>query len=616
MIYGLDYETKSVAGGNGYALQPFRYRNGAVCTSVAVQGVHEDETYFSGLLGPDYFATPEQDALARKLIETNEIMCGWNLAFDLAWAFERMPDMYTVGLRGLHNRVLDVQVLCRILDNQEAPPKGYYGLKKAVERFIPEFAGYGQGIDFRVEDERLRHYNRLDAMLTARLAIRFLNEANDKQIKLARIVSNAAISFAYSNTKDGGIPISPERALVYMTTRDAEAAALLDEFGLTHEILKSPQKLKKHFLNNGHPVESTDKRFLARDDAPIVRDAITARGAIIASKKYGEGPIQCAEYIGEPKAYPSSRPFGTYTGRVTYTANQEDSVPYTLKNGETRFRKKKFPVGIAIQQWPRKADARDIICAPKGTLLIELDFQAQESRLLADISKDPTLLKIFHEGKDFHCYMGAAIVNSDYESFLAAYKAGDKAAKQARQLGKVANLSLGYRTGAARLRQVAYTDHGIDMSVEEAKHYHLLFRRLYPSVQWYWGNAIQTAKVNGFAESRGGRRIKLNFSDPKTEYSAEQTAINFPIQATGADMKFAAIDAVQLHLAEYGARYVMDLHDALFFLAPKARAEEFARKLMALIDGLDYTRLFGWTPAVALPVETKIGPSWGSLKGL
>lgn len=41
----------------------------------------------------------------------------------------------------------------------------------------------------------------------------------------------------------------------------------------------------------------------------------------------------------------------------------------------------------------------------------------EEVRIMAEISKDKSLLKIFKEGLDFHAYTGAIISNKSYEEF-------------------------------------------------------------------------------------------------------------------------------------------------------------------------------------------------------
>jgi DNA polymerase I-like protein with 3'-5' exonuclease and polymerase domains len=178
------------------------------------------------------------------------------------------------------------------------------------------------------------------------------------------------------------------------------------------------------------------------------------------------------------------------------------------------------------------------------------------------------------------------------------------------------NLSLQYRIGIDTMRIRALTQYGLNLSQQRATHIKAKYLTTYSGVPVYWNKAIRQAMKLGYAETRGGHRIKLHF-DGQDSYQNEQTAINFPIQGTGGDMKLLALSVIKNHFAEMGAHFAWDLHDALFLYLPDDQyAEGKARKIREILSNLPYKQAWGWEPKVPLPVDCKIGKNWGSLKGL
>jgi DNA polymerase-1 len=148
-----------------------------------------------------------------------------------------------------------------------------------------------------------------------------------------------------------------------------------------------------------------------------------------------------------------------------------------------------------------------------------------------------------------------------------------------------------------------------------------LFKQTYPRVVQFWKEAIALAKQKGYAETAGGRRVYFDpadwdyRSDPKRAYASEQTAINFPVQGTGADQKFLGIALTDAYAYPRGAIYMLDLHDALFYLIPDdGHALETACEIKHILNTLPYKEVFGWTPTVPMPVDAKLGLSWGDME--
>lgn len=277
-----------------------------------------------------------------------------------------------------------------------------------------------------------------------------------------------------------------------------------------------------------------------------------------------------------------------------------------------------YQIGFAIHQMKRGREFRDSVVAPAGYTYVEFDAAGQEFRWMAIASGDTTMLQLCLPGEDPHSFMGARInPEFEYRQLITAVEAGDKEAKNTRQGGKVSNLSLQYRTSAARLRITARVDYGMDMTLQQANRNHFIYQRTYTGVPKYWDRQIAETREKGYVETFAGRRIKVQGDwSGKFGWSMGSTAINYRIQGTGADQKYLGLSVLRDPLLQNGGRFSFDLHDGLYFLVPDARAAEFARVAKDKLDSLPYQDAWGITPPIPMPWDCKMGKSWGTLEGV
>ena len=601
---GLDIETAGTEEHSEYALQPWRVATGeARITAISVVTEH-DETIES-MLEP---TADQLEALLRRLwvYQTEQFtLVGWNTIFDasflMAYGLERL-------MRKL--RWADGSVYRRCYENTpDTMPAGYWGLKETVRKYLPELADYESEIKARNDwsnvDATLLTYNRTDSFATARIARQIVDQLPDRQRVLCNIINSGILPLASSWLH--GIEINTDNldkwAAQIDATRSKHLRPLQVEFGLEDEkVLNSHAKLLPWLNQKGFPVECTNKTELTKYAGHPLMDAVMAfKKARTSETKYVNGTRESLNYNGGTITHPAPRVFNTYTGRDGYSSKLL----------------KKFPIGVPIHQWPKRGgkEPRMVIQAPAGYLLCECDFAANESRLLADWSGDPVLLDIFNRNLDLHSYMAAIISSCTYDDFLSAYTAGDKDAKELRQCAKVVNLSLTYRASWRRLIDMARTDYEMNFTDAQAQEYHALYRSTYREVPEYWSRSINMARMAGYAETRGGRTVLIKDWSRQREWASESTALNFPIQGTGADMKALGRGIIDPILFREGGRFMLDLHDANFFLVPDtAEGVHLAIKCRNILSSLPYDKLFGWRPKVPMPVDLKIGRVWGDLK--
>lgn len=601
-----------------YGLQPWRVKDGqARIRSWAVAKADGNYVYAA----PE--SAQETQKQLRELVtrwaDEGTTVCVWNGAFDVSW----------LVAYGLYHQVakvkwLDGMLLWKHLEQQpeyETPgnKRQSFGLKGAVARFLPKYAGYDEGVDFNGPMLELLHYNACDSWFTRALTKHFYDQLaeNPQRLRAAMIESHCIPAVARANYN--GVPI--DRLGVWnlsckLTDTRRALEAELEADGASRDVLSSPKKLGELLfgddgwgltpLKHGKTGPSTDKETLlelaAQDDRLLkIHQHREARGNW---KKFVDNVNQSVQYNNDDRSHPQARIFGTYTGRFTYSSNQGKGV-------NTR------QTGFALHQMKRDNKYRQLVKAPKGYKLVELDAAGQEFRWMAEISGDETMRHLCRPGEDPHSYMGAQVAGVDYAEVKEGHH-HDKQLKAFRQMGKVANLSLQFRTSAKTLLRTARIQHGMmDMTLPKAELVHVTYRRTYPGVPMYWARQTHFVKQHGYVETLAGRRVNV----PKHlvaayEWSAESTSINYPIQGTGGDQKYLALSVIRPLLLQLEVEFLFDLHDGLYFLVPDSHTDKFIETARALFNNLPYQKAWGVSPSIPLPWDVKVGDSWGNMEEL
>ena len=530
---------------------------------------------------------------------------GWNVMFDIAWLLAK-----GTGDLVRQNKWLDGMLLLKRIDGFRFS----YSLKTVVKERWPQYADYAID-DFSKPDseerwQKLLVYNLQDVVFTLTLAKDYLDQLSEKEIAIAMCEAECLPELAQAWVD--GIHIDTEALAKLKEENTTELVRLRMDLGVSTTVVSSPKQLASLMYDQwGLPVlERTDtgapstskdalhKLALHDPSDTRIKKILQMRKAMTIQGKYVEAVERSIAYHGTNVTHPQPQASGTYTSRLTYSSKQGKG-------------KDEIQTGIALHQWSRDKRVRAELIPPPGYLLGEWDFSGQEMRLMADLSQDETMLSLFLNGIDGHAFMGASIKDRDWE-WVSKEQDNDPEAKQTRLLGKFANLSLQYRIGVDTIRIRALTQYGLDLSIADAMLIRSRYVQTYPGVVQYWMDSITKAGELGYAETRGGHRIKL---PDMSEYSMQQTAINFPIQGTGGDMKLLALAVLRNHFDQLGVKFAWDLHDALFLYIPDdSKAIKTAVFIQETLSNLPYEKAWGWRPSVPLPVDGKIGKSWGTLK--
>lgn len=249
---------------------------------------------------------------------------------------------------------------------------------------------------------------------------------------------------------------------------------------------------------------------------------------------------------------------------------------------------------------------------------MEFDASGQEYRWMAVQSGDEVMQGLCMPGEKPHAYMGAKVFDMDYQEFKKQYNLGIERFTGPRggyMVGKVANLSLQYRTSWRRLRSTARTDYDIPMTEGEAQLIHGLYPQTYPRIPIYWSSQIDLAKRQGYVETLAGRRVKI-IGDWRGSlgWSMGSTAINYAIQGTGGDQKYLALACLKPYIKQHGIKFLLDMHDGLLFDVPDEKVRDAARQMKQILDTLPYSEAWGIPPLpVPMVWDCKVGRSWGQL---
>lgn len=186
------------------------------------------------------------------------------------------------------------------------------------------------------------------------------------------------------------------------------------------------------------------------------------------------------------------------------------------------------------------------------------------------------------------------------------------------------NLSFQYRVGSKTALMKARTDYEMDLDEMFIKQMLATYKATFPGIPGnsgqvgYWNSAIHKARKAGYAETFAGRRVQLRGSwTGRDAWPMESTAINYPIQGTGADQKYLALAVLRNLLPKYNAYFYMELHDGIFTIVPQDRSREAGEVIKKSLSNLPYKQAWGIDLPIQFPVDSKISSeSWGDLKGL
>lgn len=245
------------------------------------------------------------------------------------------------------------------------------------------------------------------------------------------------------------------------------------------------------------------------------------------------------------------------TGRIHTSFNQ--TIASTGRLSSTDPNLQNIPIRTERGRKIRKA----FIAPDHEFTLLSADYSQIELRLIAEMSRDETMIQAFKENQDIHKLTASKVLNIPF----------DEVTKEQRSNAKVVNFGIIYGVSAFGLSQQT------TLTMAEAKEMIKNYFITYPGIKEYMDQSIVTGREHGFVETMMGRRRYLREINSRNAMHRgiwERVAINAPIQGSAADLiKIAMLDIHQ-KFREENLRSAMTLqvHDELVFEIYKPELEK------------------------------------------
>ncbi len=250
---------------------------------------------------------------------------------------------------------------------------------------------------------------------------------------------------------------------------------------------------------------------------------------------------------------------------------------------------------------------KEIFEAPKGKKLLSVDYKGQELRILAIVSRDPTLLNAFKKGYDLHLMTANAVFGLEIKDEELAethpnYKGLKKKYDHQRHIAKNGyNFPIIYGTTAYGIaKNVGITEDEAQQGIDR-------FFNAYPEVRRAIRRCSDFLNANWHVRSLTNRRRRL---DPGEKKSHRQ-AFNFLIQGFAADMiRLACVNMRReiLNHPEWGLKIIGIIHDEVLMEIN----EDAVEKAIPIIKDI-MENAMPKLP-IKMPVEIGVGSTYSSAK--
>jgi len=540
-------------------------------------------------LGHDYAGAPHQldrdkvmAALKRIMEDATKPKLGHHLKYDA-----HVLANYGIALNGprfdcmLESYVLNSVATRHDMDSTAAK---YLGVKTIQ---VEDVAGKGaKRIAFnQIDVERAAEYSAMDADVTLRL----------HQSLWPQLEALPRLRAVYETIEQ---PLAP---VLYRMER---AGVLVDRELLGKQSAELAARMQE-LQQQAHAEAGGEFNV---DSPKQLQEILFGKLGIPVTRKTPTGQPSTAEDVLEELAatYPLPKLILEYRGVAKLKSTYTDKLPLQIDAASGRIHTTYHQAVAAtgrlsstdpnLQNIPiRTLEGRRIrqafIAAP-GHSLIAADYSQIELRIMAHLSRDPSLLRAFADDLDVHQATAADVFGV----------ALDHVSADQRRSAKAINFGLMYGMSAFGLARQLGIGRG------EAQKYMDLYFERYPGVRRYMEETRRQAREAGFVETVFGRRLylpEIQSRNAALRQYAERSAINAPMQGTAADIIKRAMIAVDawLESSHAPARLIMQVHDELILEAADGAVQSLVGQLLTHMSHAANLE-------VPLKVDVGVGRNW------
>jgi DNA polymerase I len=265
---------------------------------------------------------------------------------------------------------------------------------------------------------------------------------------------------------------------------------------------------------------------------------------------------------------------GAVTGRLASTDPNLQNIPIRTEEGRR---------------------IREAFVAPKGRVLVSLDYSQIELRILAHVADIPALKQAFRDGIDIHAMTAAEMFNVPLDQMTA----------DVRRKAKAINFGVIYGISGFGLAR------NLRIPRAEAQGFIDRYFERFPGIREYMNATISFAQKTGYVQTLFGRKIhtpEINAKGPGAGF-AKRAAINAPIQGTAADVIRRAMIRMPGAIAGLDAKMLLQVHDELLFEVAEDAVERLIPIAKEVMEGAADPAV---KLSVALTVEAGRGATWAA----
>ncbi len=325
----------------------------------------------------------------------------------------------------------------------------------------------------------------------------------------------------------------------------------------------------------GNPSTGESVLMRLRDEHPVVELLLERRGLKQTISFFING---WKKRMHNGKIYPNFNIHVTVTGR---TSSNEPN----------------------LQQVPRDKQIRSLIGAPPGWTFMEVDYSQIELRIVAMLSGDATMNRVFAMGEDIHSTTASSLNG----------KPPSEQSKEDRKSAKAVNFGFVYGMGWRKFKDYARDNYGVKLTEKEAELYRKRFFETYNELPDWHEKQRRIARMFKQVRNPIGRLRRLpevDSPDKGKVAEAERQSINSPVQSFGSDLMLMSLIELNKKFDPEEAKIVGSVHDAGLFIVRDDKLNKYAPMIKETMESPELLEKFQVKTTIPIEVDVEIG-DWG-----
>lgn len=239
---------------------------------------------------------------------------------------------------------------------------------------------------------------------------------------------------------------------------------------------------------------------------------------------------------------------------------------------------------------------RSFFVGENNNVIIDADYSQIELRVLADISKDQTMINAFNNNIDIHTVTASQVFDTEISEVTKAMRSKAKAVNFGIVYG-ISEFGLAKNIGSTRKEASTYIEN---------------YLTKYSGIKSFMDNIVKEAKLKGYVTTLFNRRRyipELSQKNKNIIQFGERVAMNTPIQGTAADIIKLAMNKIYIMLKarKLASKLIMQVHDELIIEAIPGE-EDIVKDIMR--DAMENVIKL----KVPLDIDLNVGKSWYDTK--